>query len=463
MSTVRRSKEVSNIEKSSSYYNNLFKDTNYFFYMDLNQIKVHYSRKEVQKELLRLANGREVQAWFGEIRGRRPEIVNFEGDIIDLVRQGMTSFHISEERWRDPLTLESGLAKRQLDELRVGWDCLLDLDSKNLEFSKYCADLIIDALKFHDIKNYSIKFSGNHGFHIGVPFEAFPKEVNGVGIKDYFPDGVRVISEYLKDMTKDFLSVKILSKYKVEDAAKSAGKNVSDVIVNGKFDPFKVVDIDSILISSRHLFRCVYSINEKSGLVSIPIKSIADFDIEEAKIDNVKVNMKFLDSEVVNKDEAKNLLIQAFDWAKKSNYVEERKFERVFEMPKVAVKPDFFPPCILKLMTGVKEDGRKRAIFVLANFLQSVGWSLEDVEAFLLDWNKKNYEPLREGYVRSQVSWYKRQKKVVFPPNCDNSNYYKTMGVKCEDSICNMCKNPVNYVFKRLRVIKSQKPAKAKL
>ena len=238
MSTVRRSKEVSNIEKSSSYYNNLFKDTNYFFYMDLNQIKVHYSRKEVQKELLRLANGREVQAWFGEIRGRRPEIVNFEGDIIDLVRQGMTSFHISEERWRDPLTLESGLAKRQLDELRVGWDCLLDLDSKNLEFSKYCADLIIDALKFHDIKNYSIKFSGNHGFHIGVPFEAFPKEVNGVGIKDYFPDGVRVISEYLKDMTKDFLSVKILSKYKVEDAAKSAGKNVSDVIVNGKIDPF---------------------------------------------------------------------------------------------------------------------------------------------------------------------------------------------------------------------------------
>ena len=173
--------------------------------------------------------------------------------------------------------------------------------------------------------------------------------------------------------------------------------------------------------------------------------------------------MKFLDSEVVNKDEAKNLLIQAFDWAKKSNYVEERKPERVFEMPKVAVKPDLFPPCILKLMTGVKEDGRKRAIFVLANFLQSVGWSLEDVEAFMLDWNKRNYEPLREGYVRSQISWYKRQKKVVLPPNCDNSNYYKTMGVKCEDGICHMCKNPVNYVFKRLKVIKSQKPAKAKL
>ncbi len=420
-------------------------------------IKEYYSRKEVQRELLRLSNGREVQVWFGEIRGKRPEIVNFEGDVLDLVRQGMTSFHVSEERWKDPLVLESGLTKKQLDELRAGWDCLLDLDSKNLEFSQMCAELLIDALKFHDIKNYSMKFSGNHGFHIGVPFEAFPREVNNVNIKDYFPDGVRVISEYLKDMTKEFLAAKILSKYTVEDAAKSVGKSVNDIIVKGKFDPFKVVDIDSILISSRHLFRCVYSINEKSGLVSIPIKSIFEFDKENAKIDNVKVNMKFLDPESVSKDEAKNLLIQAFDWAKKTNYVEEKKSDRVFELPKVAIKADFFPPCIIKLMTGVREDGRKRAIFVLANFLQNVGWSLDDVEKFLLEWNKKNYEPLREGYVKSQISWYKRQKKVVLPPNCSNESYYKTMGIKCEDSICNTCKNPVNYVFRRLKILQSSK------
>ncbi len=416
--------------------------------MDLRE---YYSRKEVQKELLRLSAGREVQAWFGEIRGKRPEIVNFEGDIKDLVKQGMTSFHVSEERWRDPLILESGLTKKQLDEQRVGWDCILDLDSKNLEFSMMTGELLIDALKFHDIKNYSLKFSGNRGFHIGIPFEAFPKEVNNVNIKNYFPDGVRVISEYLKDMIKEFLSAKILSKYKVEDAAKSVGKTVADVVANGKFNPFSVVDIDSVLISSRHLFRCSYSVNEKSGFVSIPIKSLKEFNIEDAKIENVKVNLKFLDTESAVKDEAKNLLIQAFDWAKKTKFIDETKLEKNFEVPKVAIKADYFPPCILKLMSGVKDDGRKRAIFVLVNFLQNMGWSLDDVEKFLVEWNKKNYEPLREGYLKAQVSWFRRQNKIVPPPNCENPSYYKTMGVKCEDNICNICKNPVNYVFRRLR------------
>lgn len=478
--------------------------------MDLRE---YYSRKEVQKELLRLSAGREVQAWFGEIRGKRPEIVNFEGDIKDLVKQGMTSFHVSEERWKDPLILESGLTKKQLDEQRVGWDCILDLDSKNLEFSMMTGELLIDALKFNDIKNYSLKFSGNHGYHIGIPFEAFPKEVNNVNIKNYFPDGVRVISEYLKDMIKEFLTAKILSKYKAEDAAKSVGKNVKDITEkickkcgiqanesleskcnnrncltsfsgkadfcpqcklkdisiktiiicpsckvsdinnfnDGKFVPFKVVDIDSVLISSRHLFRCSYSVNEKSGFVSIPIKNLKEFNIEDAKIENVKVNLKFLDTESAVKDEAKNLLIQAFDWAKKTKFIDETKLEKNFEVPKVAIKSDYFPPCVLKLMSGVKDDGRKRAIFVLVNFLQNMGWSLDDIEKFLIEWNKKNYEPLREGYLKAQVSWFRRQNKIVPPPNCENPSYYKTMGVKCEDNICNICKNPVNYVFRRLR------------
>ena len=41
----------------------------------------YYLRPEVYKEFMRLAKNREVQAWFGDIRGRRPEIVNYEGDI----------------------------------------------------------------------------------------------------------------------------------------------------------------------------------------------------------------------------------------------------------------------------------------------------------------------------------------------------------------------------------------------
>ncbi len=492
-------------------------------------IKEFYLRKEILQELLRLARGREVQAWFGDVRGMRPEIVNFEGDLRDLINQGMTSFHVSEERWSDPLVLKPGLGKKDLDNFRVGWDAIIDIDSKNLEFSKICAELIIDALKFYDLKSYSVKFSGNHGFHIGIPFEAFPKEVNSINIKDHFPDGVRIISEYLKSIIKEFLSARILSNYTIETAAKSVNKPVEDIkekicktcdkIVEdiielkcnscgfsssgsfsqkdfekclecssnkilknnlfkckcgiakekkntsgGGFDPFKVVDIDSVLISSRHLFRCVYSVNEKSGLVSIPVNSIKDFNIEDAKIENVKFdkNLRFLDSDNVIPGEARNLLIQAFDPKERKTVVRDdiKKIERTFEIPKVAIKSDYFPPCMLSLMSGVKEDGRKRAVFILANFLQSVGWSMEEVEKFLLEWNKRNKEPLREGYIMSQISWFKRQKKTVLPPNCDNPGYYKTMGVKCEDGICSMCKNPVNYVFRRLKLAKQQKPYK---
>ena len=47
--------------------------------------KEYYSRKDVQKELTRISKNREVQAWFGkDIAGKRPEVVNYEGDIKNL-------------------------------------------------------------------------------------------------------------------------------------------------------------------------------------------------------------------------------------------------------------------------------------------------------------------------------------------------------------------------------------------
>jgi len=300
--------------------------------------------------------------------------------------------------------------------------------------------------------------SGNHGFHIAIPFEAFPKEVNGINIKDYFPDGVRVISGYLKEMIQPFLIEKILNYGKMDDIAASAGKKVEDIIINKKLDPFKVVDIDSILISSRHLFRAPYSLNEKSGLVSIPLKEVSDLDLEKAKPENVEVKLKFLDFEDVNPNEGRQLLLQAFDWVKKTDTTEAKKLKRpIIEMPKIAVKADFFPPCILKIMNGVPQDGRKRAIFILVNFLSNMGWDYETIEEFLLNWNKKNYEPLRDGYIKSQVMWAKKQGKKVLPPNCENPNYYKSMGVKCEEGICNSCRNPVNYTLRRLKINENQK------
>ena len=74
-----------------------------------------------------------------------------------------------------------------------------------------------------------------------------------------------VIFASLNSFTGDeFLTAKLLEKGSVEELAKSCGKTSDQVIVNGKFDPYELVDIDSVLISSRHLFRCAYSVNEKS-------------------------------------------------------------------------------------------------------------------------------------------------------------------------------------------------------
>ena len=95
------------------------------------QPQEYYQNTHVQQELFRLAQGREVQAWFGETRGRRPEYIGFIGDIQELIKQGMTSLHISEEHWKDVTRLQPGLSKRELDENRKGWDCILDIDAKH--------------------------------------------------------------------------------------------------------------------------------------------------------------------------------------------------------------------------------------------------------------------------------------------------------------------------------------------
>ena len=411
----------------------------------------YYARKDVKEEFLRIAKDREVQAWFNDIRGKRPDSINFTGDIQELIRRGMSSFHVSVERWNDPLKLKPSMSKSELDELRNGWDLLIDIDSKNLEFSKIAAELLIEALKFHNIKGYSLKFSGNHGFHIGVPFEAFPDEVNGVKIKDLFPDGLRIIALYLKEMIREFLSAKILENNNIDEICKSVNKKNEDIVINGVFDPFTAVDIDTILISNRHMFRAPYSINEKSGLVSIPIESIKKFNIEDAKIDNVKVGLRFLDPEVAVKNEAKYLIMQAFDFANRHKKEEVKKENRTYETPANAIPAEYFPPCIKLILNGI-EDGKKRGVFILTNFLRSCGYSINDAEKLIKEWNKKNKEPLREGYLQSQISWFKRQNKVVLPPNCDNEMYCKGIGVCKPDNFCRTIKNPANYTIRKSRI-----------
>jgi DNA primase catalytic subunit len=161
----------------------------------------HYKRKDVQEEMLLHARSREMAVRFEDKFGSRPDMLNAESDILENAKQGATSFHCSEELWRNPLQLKSEMTRQEQDNLRSGWDLVIDVDCPVWEYSKLITHFIIQALRENGVTSISCKFSGNKGFHIGVPFEAFPKKV---GAGDYskevrllFPDGVRIIAAYL--------------------------------------------------------------------------------------------------------------------------------------------------------------------------------------------------------------------------------------------------------------------------
>lgn len=409
----------------------------------------YYKRDDIQSAILQSAADKEVAVSFGAKGfGKRPDMLKYPRDVLEFVKQGGTSLHCSEELWFHPLQLNPGLKKEELDALRKGWNLVLDIDCPYPDYSKIGADLIVKALKYHGIKSVSVKFSGNHGFHIGVPFEAFPDKVHDIPVKDWFPEGPRKIAVYLQEMIRPFLGKKLLEKENLKSVAEKVRKLKDDLLNDNVFDPFQVLGIDTILISSRHLYRMPYCFNEKSGLISIPIapESILSFDKSSAKPENVKVNeIKFLDNRNAVSGEARQLFIQAFDFKIKTEETKEIS-SGDFEAPQAAIPAEMFPQCIQKILAGIP-DGRKRAVFVLTNFLTSCGWSHDKVEELLKEWNKKNKEALREVYFLGQLRYHKTHNKKVLPPNCANKSYYQDMHICFPDNLCKKIKNPVNYAI----------------
>jgi hypothetical protein len=421
--------------------------------LSISTILKHYKRKDVQEELILHARNKEVAIKFGEKGfGKRPDILKYPGDILELAKQGATSFHASEEIWSNPLQLDPLLRKKEIESLRIGWDLVIDIDCPYWPYSKLITDLTIKALKHHNIERISVKFSGNKGFHIGVPFEAFPKKIAGEDVSKRFPEDIREIALYLKGMIKDVFLKKILGleKRDINKIANNLKKSVKEVIIGKKLDSAKMIDMDTILISSRHLYRMPYSLHEKSGLVSIPVDpdKIMEFEKEMAIPEKVIVNpkLRFLDREDVEPNQAKELFDRAV--AERINRESKMEFQKKevkgVDIPTEAVPERFFPPCINNILKGIT-DGKKRSLFILTNFLTSVGWDYDKIEKLLKEWNKRNSEPLREVLIVGQLRYHKQQKKRILPPNCQNSMYYKDFGICKPDNLCSKIKNPVNY------------------
>ncbi len=413
-----------------------------------------YSRESVQKALLEVSRNREVVPVFQNSFGKRPDILQFPADIMQNVAEGAISFHGSLERWKNPMELKPGMTKEQMDEIRIGWDVLIDPDVNDFEIAKIVTKEIIEVFKDHGVKSYFVKYSGGKSFHIAIPFEALPEKINFQDSNKLYPEILQKLIEYVKWYCKDKVREELLALDSPINISKRVGKNLEEIVSEEGLEPFKVVSMD--VFGLRHLFRLPYSLHEKTLLVSLPIKPerIEKFEKEEALPENVKVSEKFLETKVKMHD-AEALIIEALDWAARHKVETKLIVEEVTPIRKKIKKipEDFFPPCIKKIFNGLN-DGRKRSTFILINFLRNMGWEFDDISKKLEDWNEKNFPKLRTNYLRTQIRWHMRQERNLLPPNCENENFYISIGVCEPDEFCDnrKIKNPINYPFKKLKL-----------
>jgi len=90
---------------------------------------IYYSRSDVKKAIYDFSKNREaVPSYMMEGFGKRPDSFQYPSDITSFVSKGATSFHCSEEIWKDPLSISTDLDEEELNNLREGWDLLIDIE-----------------------------------------------------------------------------------------------------------------------------------------------------------------------------------------------------------------------------------------------------------------------------------------------------------------------------------------------
>ena len=156
----------------------------------------------------------------------------------------------------------------------------------------------------------------------------------------------------MKNVIKNDLAEAILRKEgDIKNIVEKSNKKRGDLFEGNNFNPFSVLELDTILISSRHLFRMPYSLNEKTWLVSVPIaeKDLEAFNISSAKPQNVKITgIKFLGTNAKT-GEASQLVIEAWDWYNRTKHKtdsSEKQAEKNIVEYENKVPEDKFPPCI---------------------------------------------------------------------------------------------------------------------
>ncbi len=430
--------------------------------MDRQQVLDYYSRPDIQQALLKVSANREVAGVYETgAFSKRPGTLIFPTDITTMAKSGVIELHGSLEHWSNPSSIKEG----NYNDLRVGWDIVLDLDCDLFDHGKIAALVIAKELKKFGVHNLSIKFTGGTGFHLGLSWKSLPKKIDYKSTVNQFPDLARKVASFLKTRVKDDLEKALLKKYSPEELAQQASKPLGKIMTRDGVNPFEIVDIDPILLSARHLFRLPYSLNMKKFWVSLPVnlEDLEEFRQEDAVPEKIDATVGFLDTG--EEGELDLLIGETLDFYNKTEKSEKIKESRRVEITS-SIKQDIFPPCIKNISAGVA-DGRKRGVFILINFLKAAKWTEQDVEKYINEWNQKNSPPLPESYIRSQLRWHLNKDKTLPPPNCPSEKSVGWYDTVCKpDRICGqpkiLLKNPINYPVKIMSSYKPKAPRLAR-
>jgi hypothetical protein len=399
----------------------------------------YYSRSDVQQAIAAAARWREVAGSTREgTYLKRPDIIQYPRDVLEKVKRGAVAFHLSVERWSNPLAITTGA---NLQELRRGWDLLIDIDSKSkLEHARTAAAVVADFLMDHGVTP-TVKFSGRRGFHIGVAWEAFPDTSDFLPTAQRYPEAPQALVGYIRENVKD----KILEALVTEEGGVSA---LMGTVIGAKdLSPWHFVDLEQNW-GARHLFRAPYSLHSGTWLVSTPVKlfKLKAFSTESARPENVQAALPFLENKP---EEASNFFVSAMDWWAKHRQEEKPKVQKHGSGRKVRIPEEHFPPCVRLIMGGL-QDGKKRSLFTLVNFLRAAGWNDEEIEQKVNEVNARHAQPLPTRMLSTHLKYHGRKITKVPPANCSNTDYYDAISICKPDALCanKAIKNPVNYAVK---------------
>ena len=283
------------------------------------------------------------------------------------------SFHVSRDIYY------------RLNDKVVASNIWLDIDAEDIVKSTKqligVLDVLENELKMERDKDFYVKYSGNKGYHILIPHWKFPD-------REFYSLLVKILKFKL-------------SKYNIDW---------------------------HLLTSSHHLIRDFWAYNPKSDKISLyipkeyKISKIVNV-FSKLSVENVDIWVRIdkllrekINYDVVNKDtiEIVNKFkdqIKMFEKIKSFNPNKYSNYYKKFLKKKGVIFPEKVKEILMK---GIQKDGRERFLFLLATVCKANGFSYEEFEQLVKQWNEKNYRKDERDWskwvktLEYQMRWYKK-------------------------------------------------------